>query len=138
MIALACDISLQVIARYCLHIPPTWTEELARRLMQIIVFGGGGIAYRKSEMIGITLLVEHLPTFLKRACAFIVNLVILAFCLFLAYTGYKMCIQVGNQLSPALRLPKWPFYATIPFFGVMTAIFAVEKMAKMFVQGQEE
>ena len=66
MLILVCDVTLQVIARYLFSAPPSWTEELARRLMQLIVFFGGGIAYRKSEMTGITLLVERLPETYRR------------------------------------------------------------------------
>lgn len=131
MILLVCDILLQVIARYCLFSPPSWTEELARRLMQLIVFCGAGIAYRKGEMTGITLVTDLLPGNVQRICKLFINVVIVGFGLFLTYTGYKMCVQIGNQLSPALRMPKWPFYAAIPFFGAMTVLFAVEKIVRI-------
>lgn len=138
MIILVCDVTLQVIARYLFSAPPSWTEELARRLMQLIVFFGSGIAYRKSEMTGITLLVERMPEKLQKACSICMNGAILVFCLFLTYIGYKMCIQVGGQLSPALRLPKWLFYAAIPFFGITTAFFAAEKIMKTIRNTEED
>lgn len=138
MLILVCDVTLQVIARYLFSAPPSWTEELARRLMQLIVFFGSGIAYRKSEMTGITLLVERLPENVQKTCSFFINGAVLVFCLFLTWIGYRMCIQVRGQLSPALRLPKGLFYAAIPFFGVTTAFFAAEKMIKMVCGAKED
>ena len=127
MIILVCDVTLQVIARYLFSAPPSWTEELARRLMQLIVFLGSGIAYRKSEMTGITLLVDRFPSKMQKACG-----------IFITCIGYKMCIQVRGQLSPALRLPKGLFYASIPFFGVITAFFAAEKILKTVIHAKED
>ena len=130
MVLLTLDISLQVLSRYVFSSPPTWTEELARRIMQLIVFAGAGVAYRKSEMSGITLLLDHLPEHIKRTVELFTHLCIFAFCIFLVYVGYQMCLKTGNQLSPALRIPKWPFLMVIPFFGVVTSLFAIEKITK--------
>lgn len=138
MIILVCDVTLQVIARYLFSAPPSWTEELARRLMQLMVFFGSGIAYRKSEMTGITLLVDRFPEKMQKACGIFINGAVLVFCLFLTCIGYKMCIQVKGQLSPALRLPKGLFYAAIPFFGVTTAFFAAEKIIKTVICKKED
>lgn len=138
MIALVTDISIQVVARYVSHNPPTWTEELARRLMNIVVFCGASIAYRKSEMTGITLLIEHIPEKARIACEVVTNLIILGFCIYATPVVYKMCIQTKMQLSPALRIPKWPFYATIGFLFVTTAIFALEKIINQFADFGKE
>lgn len=135
MIVLLGTITLQVVARYCFSAPPSWTEELARRLMQLIIFGGAGIAYRKSEMSGITLLLEHMPEKMRQGACIFTHAVVIAFCVYLTYYGYMMCIQIGSQLSPALRLPKSIFMAAIPFFGVITTIFALEKIYKIVKTG---
>ncbi|MDO4324145.1 MAG: TRAP transporter small permease [Lachnospiraceae bacterium] len=135
MVVLLGTITLQVIARYCFSTPPTWTEELARRLMQLIIFCGAGIGYRKAEMNGITLLVERMTEKSQKLVAVLMHVVVIAFCVYLTYYGCLMCRQVGNQLSPALGMPKWPFMASIPFFGITTGIFALEKIYKVIKTG---
>ena len=133
MIIMLGTITLQVVSRYLFSAPPTWTEELARRLLQLIVFCGAGIGYRKSEMSGITLLVDHMSPRARKAAEIVTHIAIILFCGYLAWQGCLMCVQIGSQLSPALRMPKWPFMAAIPFFGVISIIFGIEKIIRVFM-----
>ena len=128
LLALCLDVALQVVGRYVFHAPPPWTEELARRLSGLMVYVAGGVAYRRSELTGITLLVDSFSEKCQKGCRIFVNILIMAFCAFLTYIGYRTVIQIGAQLTPALRLPKWPFFAVISFFGGATVIFAIEKI----------
>lgn len=128
MICLTADIVLQVVARYCFSAPPPYTEELARRLMCVIVYCGAAVAYRRSDMMGITLIRDHVPKNVAKGIAVLIDALIGAFGVFLIYYGWRMCIQISGQMSPALRLPKNLFMAFIPFFGLLTMLFAIEKI----------
>lgn len=137
MIALTADIVLQVVARYCFSAPPPYTEELARRILCIVVYCGAAVAYRKREMMGITFIQDRVPAAARKVIIVLIDALIGAFGIFLLYVGWKMCLHISGQLSPALQLPKSLFMAFIPFFGVLTTVFALEKILDTLCAGRK-
>jgi len=110
----------QIIARNVFN-SMTWPEEFSRYCYIWTVFLSLGYTMKKGNMLKVGLVMDLLPTKIRRSIEIVVNLIILAICVVffrhaITYTGkiYNM-----GQISPAMHLPMWIMYlATVLGFGL--------------------
>jgi C4-dicarboxylate transporter DctQ subunit len=110
----------QIIARNVFN-SMTWPEEFSRYCYIWTVFLSLGYTIKKGNMLKVGLVMDLLPTKIRRSIEIVVNLIILAICVVffrhaITYTGkiYNM-----GQISPAMHLPMWIMYlATVLGFGL--------------------
>ena len=121
MLALiSCVMMAQIIARNVFN-SMTWPEEFSRYCYIWTVFLSLGYTIKKGNMLKVGLVMDLLPTKIRRAIEILVNLIIIAICVVffrhaITYTGkiYNM-----GQISPAMHLPMWIMYlATVTGFGL--------------------
>jgi len=121
MLALiSCVMMAQIIARNVFN-SMTWPEEFSRYCYIWTVFLSLGYTIKKGNMLKVGLVMDLLPTKIRRSIEIVVNLIILAICVVffrhaITYTGkiYNM-----GQISPAMHLPMWIMYlATVLGFGL--------------------
>ncbi len=121
MLALiSCVMMAQIIARNVFN-SMTWPEEFSRYCYIWTVFLSLGYTMKKGNMLKVGLVMDLLPTKIRRSIEIVVNLIILAICVVffrhaITYTGkiYNM-----GQISPAMHLPMWIMYlATVLGFGL--------------------
>ncbi|KKM11399.1 hypothetical protein SY88_09235 [Clostridiales bacterium PH28_bin88] len=109
----------QVIYRFVLEAPLTWSEEVARYLMVWITFLGASLGVRNKALIGMEVAVGLLPPVLKRAAINLVSLITFCFLLVVLYYGIKMTGVTARQFSPAMQIPmSWPYLA-VPVGAVL-------------------
>jgi TRAP-type C4-dicarboxylate transport system permease small subunit len=100
----------QVVLRYVFRSPLVWAEEASVFLMIWISFVGSGLAIRDGAHIAMNLLYERLPPLWSRVVLAASCLAILAFLGVLFWQGVRLALFVGDQPSPALRIPMtWPY-----------------------------
>ena len=110
----------QIIARNVFN-SMTWPEEFSRYCYIWTVFLSLGYTMKKGNMLKVGLVMDLLPTKIRRSIEIVVNLIILAICVVffrhaITYTGkiYNM-----GQISPAMHLTMWIMYlATVLGFGL--------------------
>lgn len=103
----------QVVSRYVLRSPLTWSEELASYLFVWLTALGGAAALHIGAHYGFTLLVDKLHPAVRRSMLVVAGLVTLTVCLTLAWLGLVWTLEAKN-VSSALRWPMYWFYAAIP------------------------
>lgn len=103
----------QVVSRYLLRSPLTWSEELASYLFVWLTMLGGAAALHLGAHYGFSLLVDKAETGLRRFMLIAAGLTTLAVCLALAWLGLIWTIEARNT-SSALQWPMAWFYAAIP------------------------
>lgn len=103
----------QVVSRYVLRSPLTWSEELASYLFVWLTALGGAAAVHLGAHYGFSLLIDRLHPLVRRPMLFAAGLVTLAVCLTLAWLGMIWTLEAKN-VSSALRWPMSWFYAAIP------------------------
>ena len=121
----------QIIARNVFN-SMTWPEEFSRYCYIWTVFLSLGYTIKKGNMLKVGLVMDLLPTKIRRSIEIVANLIILAICVVffrhaITYTGkiYNM-----GQISPAMHLPMWIMYmATVTGFG-LASIRAAEEIVK--------
>jgi TRAP-type C4-dicarboxylate transport system permease small subunit len=118
-----------VYARYVLGTGSSWPEPVAVLLMMTFTFFGAAAGYRAGVHIAVGMLTDRLPTMAQRLCAQLVNLVMLAICLFVTVWGFKLCVQtMGQSLADLPWMPVGVTYLPLPLGSVATMVFVLEYM----------
>jgi len=128
---------LQVIFRYVIHVPFSFSEELARYLMVWIVCIGAAGAYGKGMHIGVNLFTGLLPATGQKWVARLVHLAVGGLMGVIIFEGGRLSYLLANQLSPAMEIKMtWPYLA-VPVGAVLILIQAAALLFKGFA-GKEK
>lgn len=113
-----------VILRKYFNSSTTWAEEAIRYAMIWITFIGGSVCARNYLHVGIDLVAENSTPKVKKILTAIAEILSAIFSFILAYFGYEntMLVFETSQLSPALRMPMWIVYVSIPIGCTIMAI----------------
>ncbi len=112
---------VNVVMRYIFLFPIYWAEEFVRYLMVWLIFIGAS----QVTLWGGHVAVDMVPRTLSRRgnaiLAFIVNVICILFCVLLAYLSIKQMMRVkgAGQISPALEIPMWIAYLSIPTGAIL-------------------
>lgn len=125
LVILVLDVWLGVLVRYLLPLPITFMEEAARYLMiwTALLAISSGIARR--EHIGIMMLFDALPAALRPALLALLDLISLAFFLFLLVYGIGLVQSGANRLTMIYGISKALPFAAVPVAALIAAIQTV-------------
>lgn len=133
MALLVLTVLWQVISRYLLGAPSSWSEELAKILL---VFGsllGSALAYAEKSHLGVDYFVGKLPPLPRHLIALVVHFLVGLGAVYLMIYGGGAVMRNAfafNQTTAALKLDWGYVYLTLPITGVFFVIFALEFMAE--------
>lgn len=114
-----------VIARYLLHNPPDWAEEIVIYLIIWAVFIAASILAEERGHVAATLIVERFSGKTRRILAVFNGLVALGFCAIVTVLGYRIvsAAYVFDERSlTALRFPVWIPYLSVAFGCTLVAL----------------
>ncbi len=118
---LAIVVFAQFFTRYVLNSSLAWTEEIARYLLTIVAFVGGGMAVRRYTHIRVEFLYVYLPRAVARFLSALVDLITVVF------FGYAtwLCAKVTQVMqTQPMVVVDWPMSIVYGFctagLGVMT------------------
>lgn len=129
-VAVAFDIVLRAFG-YALY----WADELSRYLFVWITFVGAGVALKKAELTNVTIVIDRLPSLLRRILSVVVRIAAMVFLVVIAIYGFKLGLAQKTQVSPNLQLPMiWPYLAVpvgsvVMIFHLIAAFFASDESA---------
>ena len=106
--------SLQVIYRYVLGAPLSWSEEASRYCFVWITFLGAVLGLERGVHIGVDILTNRFAPSMRRSLAAASHLLVGTFCVLVAYASWPVLEVNLLQSSPALGLPMSYVYAAIP------------------------
>ena len=128
MAIMTASIFIQVIFRYVLNAPLSWTEEVSRYLMIWVCFLGSAMAVKRGEHIGVSFIRDRFPRKMQAVVGVVIGLAVLFFVGLSAYTGTIMTIQVVSQLTPATRISMAWAYASIPIGCLFMTVHALANL----------
>ena len=129
--ALALILFTQVILRYLLHSPLTWSEEVAKYLSIWVVFLGMAVAMRRTLLIAVEAVIQNVPESIGRAMRLLSLLLIMVFVGYLTYIGTVLAFGAAEQNFASLELPMSLVYAAIPVGSFLTLLNAVVVFIEM-------
>jgi TRAP-type C4-dicarboxylate transport system permease small subunit len=138
---LVLDVLWQVISRYLMKSPSSFTDELARFLLIWVGILGAAYATGKKMHLAIDVLINKLSRkyrnmvdiFIHTAIAFFALLVMVIGGLNLIY----MLLKLGN-ISPALSIPIGFVYSVIPISGILIIYYSLFEIFSGRVTNQEK
>lgn len=118
----------QVVSRYALNSPSSWTEELARFALIWIGLLGSAYAYHLKMHLGLDLLVHKLTPVAARRLRYVLHALAIIFAaVVMVYGGINLVLMTFElqQYSAALGWPMYLVYLCLPMSGVMLILYAV-------------
>lgn len=126
--AMVIDVTWQVLSRFVIKNPSSYTEELAGFLLIWIGLLGSSYAYYTKAHLGIDVLIYKLSGVKRKVIEISINLIVLAFALFVMVLGGIRLVRLTftlGQISPALGIEMGYIYMVIPIAGILTIYFAL-------------
>ena len=126
--AMVLAVTWQVVSRYVLASPSSWTEEVARYLLIWIGLLGAAHAFRNRMHIGLDLLPRTLTGIAARRLHWLtLGCIILFAVTVLVFGGGKLVLLTWElrQTSAALGLPIAVVYSVIPLTGCIIVLYSV-------------
>lgn len=117
----------QVVSRYVLRQPLTWSEELATYLFIWLTMLGGAGALHQGMHYGFSLVVDKAGPAARRYMFALAGAATLAVCLVLAWLGLSWTMEATNT-SSALGWPMRWFYAAIPAGAALGACHTLVRL----------
>lgn len=124
LVIMTLSIFYQVVARFFLDSPPSWTEELARYLMIWVVLLGVSPLLASSDHIIIDLISGKLSKSNEIIIETIKYVTIIVFSIIVFYLGIKLILVKKPQISPALQIPMSFMYFSVPVMAFLTCFNA--------------
>lgn len=136
MVFLVLNVSWQVITRFILPEPSSYTEEVARFLLMWIGLLGAAYAYRKKMHLGIDIISEKLQgrtKYVTTLFVYFLTLLVAIAVLIVGGTNLVLLTLELNQLSSSLGLPMGLVYLCLPLSGFLIVLYTVEMLLIDFV-----
>lgn len=102
--------SAQVVARYLLHAPISWSEEWARFALIWLAFLAAAMVMAQGQHIAVDVISPWLGSRARRRLECLQNAVVVLTCLLLLIGGSRFVWGVGLVGSPALGIPRSYWY----------------------------
>jgi TRAP-type C4-dicarboxylate transport system permease small subunit len=116
-----------IFTRYVLGSGSQWPEPISILLMVVFTFFGAAAGYRAGAHIAVAMLTQRLPASMQYALAKCVTLLMGSVAAFMAWYGFKLCVELwGQSISELPWMPVGFTYLPVPLGGLITLIFVIE------------
>src|SRR5215217_359802 len=119
-----------VVARYGLHRPLIWSDELASILFLWLAMLGAAVAFRRSEHMRMTAIVANAKPAARAYLDVVATCAALSFLLLIAWPAYEYAYEESFITTPALQIPNVWRAAALPVGIGLMALFALLRLAR--------
>ncbi len=133
MSVMVINVLWQVITRYLVGTPSSFTDELARYLMIWLGLLGAAYVSGKNLHVAIDILPSKTSLPVQRRIKFFVNIVLIIFALAALVIGGFRLVYISyilGQKSPALQIPLALVYLVIPISGLLIIYYKILDLLK--------
>lgn len=125
LLALVCLLGIwQVVSRFVLSQPSTWTEEALRRVLIWCVMLGVVAAFRHGALVSVDLMLRLSRGWFRHLVRHVITWTSLAFLVVIAWFGIDLAWRVRFQTFAAMDVSMAWGYAALPV-GALLSIVAV-------------
>jgi tripartite ATP-independent transporter DctM subunit len=119
-----------VVARYGLHRPLIWSDELASILFLWLAMLGAAVAFRRAEHMRMTAVVANAGAVMRAYLDLVATCAALAFLLLIAWPAYEYAYEESFITTPALQISNVWRAAALPAGIGLMALFALLRLAR--------
>ncbi|HET7122574.1 MAG TPA: TRAP transporter large permease subunit [Bradyrhizobium sp.] len=120
-----------VVARYGLHRPLIWSDELASILFLWLAMLGAAVAFRRAEHMRMTAVVANARPVMRAYLDLVATCAALAFLLLIAWPAYEYAYEESFITTPALQISNVWRAAALPAGVGLMALFALLRLARV-------
>lgn len=128
MSVIVIDVTWQIVTRFILRDPSSYTEELAGFLLIWIGLLGASYALHTKAHLGIDILTSKMTGVRRQSAEIFIHLIVLFFALFiLVIGGVKLVILTFTleQISAAMGIPMGYVYLVLPITGTLMIYYSL-------------
>src|SRR5882724_9786553 len=119
-----------VVARYGMHRPLIWSDELASILFLWLAMLGAAVAFRRAEHMRMTAIVANAKPVMRAYLDLVATCAALTFLLLVAWPAYEYAYEESFITTPALQIPNIWRAAALPVGIGLMALFALLRLAR--------
>src|ERR1700736_2315348 len=119
-----------VVARYGLHSPLIWSDELASILFLWLAMLGAAVAFRRAEHMRMTAIVASARPSMRAYLDLVATCAALAFLLMIAWPSYEYAYEESFITTPALQIANIWRAAALPCGICLMALFALLRLVR--------
>src|SRR3984957_15967456 len=119
-----------VVARYGLHQPLIWSDELASILFLWLAMLGAAVAFHRAAHMRMTAIVASAKPAMRAYLDLVATCAALAFLLLIAWPSYEYAYEESFITTPALQIPNFWRAAALPVGICLMALFALLRLAR--------
>jgi tripartite ATP-independent transporter DctM subunit len=119
-----------VIARYVLHQPLIWSDELASMLFLWLAMLGAAVAFRRAEHMRMTAVIGSAPPAVRFYLDAVATCAALAFLVLIVHPAYEYAYEESFITTPALQISNTWRAAALPVGICLMALFALLRLAR--------
>lgn len=131
VVAICLIVGLEVVLRYVLTQPLSWTEELSTIFFVWITMLGSSIALKHSEHFAVELFRPRLRGPSHRRLQGVTLTLVLAFCVFIVWYGTLFTLRNRGVHTPAMEWSRAIPYAAIPVGGLFMFVRTLQKFVRL-------
>lgn len=136
MVILTC---WQVLTRYVLKDPSTWSEELVGYLFAWMSLMGASLVTCERGHMNIPILVEKCSAGVQKILNCLGELIAFLFsAVILTFGGFQITSLAMGQMTSSLGVPIGIFYIVLPLCGILNMIYTVLNMIDILKDRTEE
>jgi TRAP-type C4-dicarboxylate transport system permease small subunit len=128
-------VSIQVVMRYIFGEATTWSDTVAACALAWMTFLAATAAVRRDENLVVRFMWAKLGAMGKKIIATVCHIIVLLFCLVLAYSGAELMAITNNaQVEGLLIEVTWAqFYSVSVVSAVLMVLFSLEHIAVLWM-----
>lgn len=134
VLAIVLVMLLQIVCRYFFNNSLIWSEEFCRYCYIYFMFIGTSLAVRERSELRVDAVVSILPEKARGVLNVIVDIAVFLMLVYLSYWSIPMVQSMYYQggYSPALKLPVFIVYMSVPIGFILSALRYLQKFYQMF------
>lgn len=126
-------VTIQVIWRYVLKSPISWTQELSIYGTIVMVMLGTALAFVKNEHIAVVFVVELFPPPVRVWVVRLSNVVSFAFFAMLSYQSWRLSTRAMRQISPTTGIPTGVVVLSVAVGSALACLYLVPRIIRPYV-----
>lgn len=128
----------QVIARYVVNNSIIWADQACRYLFCVSTFLGAAICVKDRKHTSIDFLAEMLPPKARKYQTIVIFVIIAAFGVVLARSGYALALKAMKQKVSTMPLKMGQIYMMVPISALFITINAIRVVIEEIVGLRKE
>jgi TRAP-type C4-dicarboxylate transport system permease small subunit len=130
VIAVSLVVFIQIIFRYFLNYSLGWTDELAKILFVWISLLGAAVCVKRAQHYSFPVLSSRLGRRGNSLLHILVTLLVITFCIFFTWYGYKSFLQSFKQSLIVMQISWAWVFVVVPISGILMCNYSIPFLVK--------